>query len=145
MNIYYILALITSVLYGVATIIEKHVMTAFEPSYVFTMFGLLYGLIAVYSYFYNATLFKTYAGKTYLTHHIWLFMAAMCALILPQLMFLNALKHQENIHVVSALSSLGPLVTVLLLILLFRKKITCLSVTGTILVVIGGIILLTTK
>lgn len=139
----YILAIFTSILYGVATIIEKHVMGVFEPSYVFTAFGLMYGLVAIVAYCYNASLFQTYIKKEFVSHHLWLLGAIVCALILPQLLFLNALNHHDDIHVVSALSSLGPLVTMLLLILFFKKKITIPSMIGVVLVVMGGVILLT--
>ena len=138
----YILAICTSILYGVATIIEKHVMGTFDASYVFTTFGLVYGFVAIFVYIYNISLFQTYMKKQFVSHHMWLLAAIVCALILPQLLFLNAVKNHDDIHIVSALSSLGPLVTMLLLILFYKKSITITSMIGVVLVVVGGTILL---
>jgi drug/metabolite transporter (DMT)-like permease len=139
----YVLAICTSILYGAATIIEKHVMVVFDPSYVFTSFGLIYGLVAMVAYLYNKSLFQTYMKKRFVYHHMWLLAAIVCALILPQLLFLHAVKHHDDIHIVSALSSLGPLVTMLILMLFFKKRLTVISMIGVILVVIGGLVLLT--
>lgn len=81
----------------------------------------------------------------WLKEHRLLVLTMLCFLVLPQFTYLWALKRSDNPHIISALSSLGPLMTLLLLVLFYKKQVSLASMFGVALVVMGGALLVSTE
>lgn len=106
----------------------------------FIMFGIAYGLISLYistTKHAQISLFVKHINPT----RVAIATLVIIALIVPQYLFYAAMKHAHDAHTISALSSIGPLFTLVFMVLFLNTYPSAMSIWGVSLIVLGVVLL----
>jgi uncharacterized membrane protein len=133
----YIIALTISAIYGVITVVEKLVLESVSSKLLFVICGLVYGAVSVVVLLLESKSIREEVGLLSINTEIALLLIVALALVVPQYLYFIAIKTCKHAHLISALASLAPLFTLLIMVVYIGKRVDVLSAFGVILIVTG--------
>jgi drug/metabolite transporter (DMT)-like permease len=135
-----LLAIFVSFLWGYTPIILKYLLSRFTKTTVIVTEGILYALFLSFFIFWKNHEFINDVKKfTYVDIGLF-FLTAIIGGFLANVLYIFLLEENDS-YIITALVSISPLFTLILAYLFTKEKITLYGVLGTILIVIGIILI----
>jgi len=131
-----LIALFISFLWGYPPIILKHLLIKFDKTTVIIIEGLLYLLFLIFLIIYKSDTFTKDVKKINYVDMGLFFLTAVFGGFLANFLYMYLLEDNDS-YIITALVCISPLFTLMLAYLFTKEKITIYGVLGTILIVLG--------
>ena len=133
-------AYLTSLFWGISSVLYVELLKVFSPILLFLLHGILFSWITVYVYIKERkNILDVFAHKTYLIYAV----ITLIMVIITQYLFYKSLESKNNnTHKSITIAYTAPVVSLAILWILQKEKITIYSFIG-VLLIVSGIVFLT--
>jgi transporter family protein len=135
-----IIAFIIAIIWGIIPIIHKLLLNDISYHTIIIFSAITFFVASlIYSYIYYKDIYNDINKQN--NKIIYIIFCAFLGLFLANILYYNALKHTNNVSIITTITALYPLVTLLLSYFILYEKISIINFIGIILIMIGIILL----
>jgi len=135
-----IIAFIIAIIWGIIPIIHKLLLNDISYHTIIIFSAITFFIASlIYSYIYYKDIYNDINKQN--NKIIYIIFCAFLGLFLANILYYNALKHTNNVSIITTITALYPLVTLLLSYFILYEKISIINFIGIILIMIGIILL----